>query len=361
MFTALATQGYTLLGEALETAAPLGFAEVGAAYVLFAVSHPGHFAVMHAPDLVHADDPRARRRVDPDQPRSCSTASPPSPPARRDQVAVKAAAAWALVHGLATLALSGALAHDHLVGGGLGDLHQLVLRATSLLDLTRTARSMTPSGSDRVTEHASPDRLDLGPRAGRGHAVGRRLGRAVLAGIGTSVVLLVLTLVTARGWRPPPTLAPLDVAPVPSVAVPDRHLPYAFVDRVDTSVAGGLRPGSSARAGPRARSPAVVLVAGAGATTRDDLADEAEALARGGLVVLTYDKRRAGYPVLRRDYERLADDALAALDVVARQPAVDPERVGLLGFSEGGWVVPLAAERAATRAWRSRCWSRPPW
>ena len=44
---------------------------------------------------------------------------------------------YALVGGLATLALSGALAHDRLVGSGLGDLHHLVLRATSLLDLTR--------------------------------------------------------------------------------------------------------------------------------------------------------------------------------------------------------------------------------
>lgn len=136
VFTALATEGYTLLGEALETAEPLGFAEVGAAYVLFAVSHPGHFAVMHAPDLVHGRDPalaaaagRANRQL-----LAGVAAYAPGP---RDQVAVRAAAAWGLVHGLATLALSGALAQDHLVGDGLGDLHHLVLRATSLLDLTR--------------------------------------------------------------------------------------------------------------------------------------------------------------------------------------------------------------------------------
>ncbi len=136
VFTALATEGYTLLGEALQTAAPLGFAEVGAAYVLFAVSHPGHFAVMHAPDLVHGDDPAltaAAARTN----RALVDGVAAFAPGTRDQVAVKAAAAWALVHGLATLALSGALAHDHLVGSGLGDLHHLVLRATSLLDLTR--------------------------------------------------------------------------------------------------------------------------------------------------------------------------------------------------------------------------------
>ena len=136
VFTALATEGYELLGEALETAAPLGFREVGAAYVLFAVSHPGHFAVMHAPDLVHGADPAlaaAAGRTN----RTLVQGVADVAPGTRDQVAVRAAAAWGMVHGLATLALSGALERDRLVGGGLGDLHHLVLRALSLLDLTR--------------------------------------------------------------------------------------------------------------------------------------------------------------------------------------------------------------------------------
>ena len=143
VFTALATEGYTLLGEALETAAPLGYQEVGAAYVLFAVSHPGHFAVMHAPDLVHAHDlglVAASSRTN----RQLLDGVAAYSPGTREQAAVKAAAAWALVHGLATLTLSGALAHDHLVGSGLGDLHRLVLRATSLLDLTRDGTSDDP-------------------------------------------------------------------------------------------------------------------------------------------------------------------------------------------------------------------------
>jgi AcrR family transcriptional regulator len=134
VFTALATEGYVLLGEALETAEPLGFGEVGAAYVLFAVSHPGHFAVMHAPELVHAYDPSlvaASNRTN----RQLLDAVAAYAPGSRDQVAVRTAAAWALVHGLARLALSGALGHEHLVGNGLGDLHRLVLEAISLLDL----------------------------------------------------------------------------------------------------------------------------------------------------------------------------------------------------------------------------------
>ena len=139
VFTALATEGYELLGEALETAAPLGFAEVGAAYVLFAVGHPGHFAVMHAPDLVHRED-KALAAAAARTNRQLVQGVADAAPGTREQVAVKAAAAWAMVHGLATLALSGALARDRLVGSGLGDLHSLVLGAASLLDLTRDPR-----------------------------------------------------------------------------------------------------------------------------------------------------------------------------------------------------------------------------
>ena len=193
-----------------------------------------------------------------------------------------------------------------------------------------------------------PERLRAGPSDARPHRQARRrLGRAVVAALGTSFVLLGGTLATSRGWRPPPALAPLAVAPVPAVAPVDRHLPYAFVDRTETVVADGLPARVVRPRGAQGTLPGIVLVAGAGATTRDDLADEAEALARGGLVVLTYDKRREGYSVLRRDYAGLADDARRALDVVARQPQVDPGRLGLLGFSEGGWVVPLAAERTS--------------
>ena len=171
----------------------------------------------------------------------------------------------------------------------------------------------------------------------------------MVAGIGTSLVLLVLSLVMSTGWRPPPVLPPLDVAPFPAVAPGDRHLPYAFVDRSDTVTATGARARVVRPRGAEGTIPGVVLVAGEGRSTRDDLAAEAEALARGGLAVLTYDKRTAGYSVLFRDYGALAGDALAALDVVARQPGVDPDRVGLLGVSEGGWVVPLAAERSSAR------------
>ncbi len=98
--------------------------------------------------------------------------------------------------------------------------------------------------------------------------------------------------------------------------------------------------------GASGRKPAIALVHGAGPHTREDQRDEAEAFARRGIVTLIYDKRTEGYSQFERSYELLATDALAAARALREHPEVDPEAVGLWGLSEGGWVVPLAANRS---------------
>lgn len=105
LLTAVAVEGYQLLGAALDAAQRehQSFLEVGASYVHFAVNHPAHFEVMFHPRLYHADDVElreARRRTatllygttDPD-----------------DQQLAAGVAAWSVVHGLATLWLNGDL------------------------------------------------------------------------------------------------------------------------------------------------------------------------------------------------------------------------------------------------------------
>ena len=72
---------------------------------------------------------------------------------------------------------------------------------------------------------------------------------------------------------------------------------------------------------------------------------EADVLARHGYAVLTFESRRcAGRGPLSLGYTEIDDvgDALAFLE---RHPAIDPERIGILGFSSAGATAVMAAAR----------------
>jgi dipeptidyl aminopeptidase/acylaminoacyl peptidase len=90
---------------------------------------------------------------------------------------------------------------------------------------------------------------------------------------------------------------------------------------------------------------AVVALHGAGEGTRDGAlyAHLHRVLPPAGIGVVTFDGRGEGESrgdASRGRFDVQAADALAALD------AVDADRVGLWGYSQGGWVAPLAASRS---------------
>jgi uncharacterized protein len=67
-----------------------------------------------------------------------------------------------------------------------------------------------------------------------------------------------------------------------------------------------------------------------------------------GLTVVTYDQRGTGESAgdwLSASPDAEADDALALIKAVESDPAVDSARIGLWGFSHGGWVAPIVATR----------------
>ncbi|MCD2466412.1 MULTISPECIES: TetR/AcrR family transcriptional regulator [unclassified Streptomyces] len=110
LLTALATEGYGLLAEALAAAPELR--ERGVRYVRFAIEHPAHFQVMFQPDLLRADDPdllAAKERASAEL-RAGVAELTDVPDARTAGIA-----AWSLAHGFATLLLT------HNVTGALGD------------------------------------------------------------------------------------------------------------------------------------------------------------------------------------------------------------------------------------------------
>lgn len=69
-----------------------------------------------------------------------------------------------------------------------------------------------------------------------------------------------------------------------------------------------------------------------------------------GIAVLTYDRRgsgKSGGNLKDSDYAMLADDAIAAVQMLKVDTRIDPERVGIWGLSQGGWLSLLAAARSS--------------
>jgi AcrR family transcriptional regulator len=123
LLTAIAAEGWHLLADALtEAHRDAGFGGQGVAYVVFATSHPAHFTVMRMPDLLHSDDPAlvaSRERAGAQLNHGAGGGSGPGDSSRR-------LAAWALVHGLASLLLEGNIRMEP--GAGVEGLAEAVTR-----------------------------------------------------------------------------------------------------------------------------------------------------------------------------------------------------------------------------------------
>lgn len=101
--------------------------------------------------------------------------------------------------------------------------------------------------------------------------------------------------------------------------------------------------------------PAAVVVHGSGMTWGKDLRGYCDALNPRGLAVLLYDKRGVGnsggayrsvsVATSAAQLGELSDDAVAALDYLRTRRDIDPQRVGLIGQSQAGWIIPLAASK----------------
>ena len=115
----------------------------------------------------------------------------------------------------------------------------------------------------------------------------------------------------------------------------------------DVSLAGSLvLPRTN---GPH---PAVVFIHGSGRNTREHARYFADTFASHGIAGLVYDKRGVGgstgvFPDdLISSFTDLADDAIAGQSFLRERSDIDSDRIGFWGFSQGGWLAPLAASRS---------------
>ena len=100
--------------------------------------------------------------------------------------------------------------------------------------------------------------------------------------------------------------------------------------------------------------PAIVCVHSSGPRRAQDSRIVWRNLVPEGIVVLTYDKPGVGestgsFEEIRTDSSEqqlrlIASDVLAFVEFLKKHPLVDPKRVGLLGGSQAGWIIPIACD-----------------
>lgn len=96
--------------------------------------------------------------------------------------------------------------------------------------------------------------------------------------------------------------------------------------------------------------PAVIFIHGSGPDRREQYSFYADLFARRGIATLIYDKRGEGASTgdwRRSPFSVLTDDALAGVEFLKTHLAVDPERIGVWGGSEGGVIAPWVASRSS--------------
>jgi uncharacterized protein len=138
---------------------------------------------------------------------------------------------------------------------------------------------------------------------------------------------------------------------------PKPPFPYDAIEVDYDSAAAGVHLAGTLTIPPgEGPHPVALLITGSGAQDRDEtilghkpFAVLADHLARHEIAALRVDDRGIGGSSRGEDDATsadLAEDVRAGVEFLARQPRIDPKRIGLIGHSEGGLIAPMVASRS---------------
>ncbi|WP_203291736.1 alpha/beta hydrolase family protein [Maricaulis parjimensis] len=145
-------------------------------------------------------------------------------------------------------------------------------------------------------------------------------------------------------------VACLTLAGTPALASPlsESSQEEVWIEADDVRLGATLyRP-----AGATGDLPAIVTAHGSAPSTRDGVGYYTNLALSMGFAVLSFDKRGTGlssgeyvpFSVETSDaaFHELARDVAFAMDWLVEQDGIDNTRLGLLGGSQAGWIMPLA-------------------
>lgn len=161
-------------------------------------------------------------------------------------------------------------------------------------------------------------------------------------------------------WHQAGQTSELDLIPVDEIPMPNRPqdpqppFPYEQQEVVFENTQAGIRLAGTLTipegTGP---FPVMVTISGSGSQDRNSNIFEhkpfwviADYLTRLGIAVLRYDDRGVGGSTnseIEATTTDLAGDVTAAVTFLKNHPDIDPNRIGLIGHSEGGMIAPMVA------------------
>ncbi|MDT8302533.1 MAG: alpha/beta fold hydrolase [Sedimentisphaerales bacterium] len=161
-------------------------------------------------------------------------------------------------------------------------------------------------------------------------------------------------------WKQAGMSFDLDLSPVEEIPRPihpqdpQPPFPYEEEEVVFKNIPAGIKLAGTLTIpeGP-GPFPVIITISGSGSQDRNSNFFEhkpfwviADYLARLGIAVLRYDDRGVGGSTNSETEATTADlagDVIAAVSFLMDHPDIDPNRIGLIGHSEGGIIAPMVA------------------